>query len=57
MTQPVVSVLLTAPIDAIVATTRAHRIRQVIAVDDRGACVRIVGRADARKRHFRDRAS
>ncbi len=57
MTQPVVSVRLTAPIDAIVATARAHRIRQVIVVDDSGACVGMVRRADARQRHFRDRAS
>jgi CBS domain-containing protein len=46
MTHPVVSVRLTTPIDAIVAAIQTHRIGQVVVIDDDGACVGLVTRAD-----------
>jgi CBS domain-containing protein len=46
MTQPVVTVRVTAPVDEVVGCMARHRVRRVPVVDDRGCLVGIVAQAD-----------
>ena len=46
MTRPVVTVRTDAPLDDVIATMEAHRIRRVPVVDDDGCCTGIIAQAD-----------
>ena len=46
MSQPVVTVSTSDPLDDVVATMEKHRIRRVPVVDDAGCCVGMIAQAD-----------
>lgn len=46
MTRPVVTVRVDAPLEAVLACMKEHRVRRVPVVDDRGCLVGIVAQAD-----------
>lgn len=46
MSQPVATVLLTAPLEEIVAVMEKHQVRRVPVVDDSGRCVGMIAQAD-----------
>lgn len=50
MTQPVVTVSATAPLDEVMTTMEQHQIRRVPVVDESGCCVGIIAQADVAKR-------
>jgi CBS domain-containing protein len=46
MSQPVVTVRASMPLDTVVATMERHQIRRVLVVDERGYCTGIIAQAD-----------
>jgi CBS domain-containing protein len=46
MSQPVVTVLVSAPLDEVVATMEKHQIRRVPVIDENGCCMGMIAQAD-----------
>jgi CBS domain-containing protein len=46
MSQPVITVLMTTPLDEVVATMEKHQIRRVPVVDENGCCTGMIAQAD-----------
>ena len=46
MSQPVVTVLVSAPLDEVVATMEKHQIRGVPVIDENGCCTGMIAQAD-----------
>jgi CBS domain-containing protein len=46
MSQPVVTVLVSAPLDEVVATMEKHQIRRVPVIDESGCCAGMIAQAD-----------
>ena len=46
MSQPVVTVLVSAPLDEVVATMEKHQIRRVPVIDENGCCTGMIAQAD-----------
>lgn len=46
MTQPVITVGLTVPVDEVLATMEKHQIRRVPVVDENGCCTGMIAQAD-----------
>lgn len=46
MSQPVITVLVSAPLDEVVATMEKHQIRRVPVIDENGCCAGMIAQAD-----------